>query len=224
MKTTVFVTVFASLLSTALFAQKMTHDEGRTTFGVRAGANFYTITGKNANGDKLDNNIKTGFNVGVNAEVPLGSGSYLQPGVLYSQKGAKFNTDDYIAGNLKLSYIEVPVNYIYKPILGTGRMLLGFGPYVGFGMGGKRTYKGNVPVKEAHVKFTNSFDPNESEPQYRGIDYGANLLAGYEFSQNISFQINAQLGLAELTPKNFPAIGKTKSNNTGFGVSVGYRF
>lgn len=223
MKTKVFVTAIASLVSTALFAQKMTHDEGRTTFGVRAGVNFNTITGKNVNGDKLDNSIKTGFNVGVNAEVPLGTGSYLQPGVLYSQKGA----DGLLGGsndksNLKLTYIEVPVNYIYKPVLGTGRMLLGFGPYVGFGLGGKLKYNDNTP--EADVEFTKTYEADVAKPQYKGIDYGANLLAGYEFAQNISFQINAQLGLAELTPKNIPNAGKLKQNNTGFGVSVGYRF
>src|SRR6476659_7811996 len=130
MKTRMFVTALAILSSTVLFAQKMTHDEGRTTFGMRGGVNFYTITGKNEGGTKLDNNIKTGVNVGVNAEIPLGTGSYLQPGVLYTQKGADFTNSN----SLKLTYIEIPVNYIYKPVLGNGRMLLGFGPYVGFGL------------------------------------------------------------------------------------------
>ena len=217
MKTRMFVTALAILSSTVLFAQKMTHDEGRTTFGVRGGVNFYTITGKNEGGTKLDNNIKTGFNVGVNAEVPLGSGSYLQPGVLYSQKGADFTNSN----SLKLTYIEIPVNYIYKPVLGNGRMLLGFGPYVGFGLGGKLK---NSNDEETDVEFTKTYDAAIAKPQYKGIDYGANLLAGYELAKNISFQINAQLGLAELTPKNYPSAGKTKQNNTGFGVSVGYRF
>lgn len=221
MKTKMLLTAIASLFSTLLFAQKMTHDEGHTTFGVRAGVNFNTITGKNASGDKLDNGIKTGFNVGVNAEVPLGSGSYLQPGVLYSQKGAKIKNPVTSDGNLKLTYIEVPVNYVYKPVLGTGHMLLGFGPYVGFGLGGKLKYANNP---EYNVKFTKTYDPSSNDPQFKGIDYGANLLAGYEFAQNLSLQVNAQLGLAELTPKNTPYAGKAKQNNTGFGVSVGYRF
>src|SRR5215218_6553647 len=186
MKTRMFVTAIAICFSTVLFAQKMTHDAGKTTFGVRGGINFFTITGKEASGTKLDNNIKTGFHVGVNAEVPLGTGSYLQPGVLYSQKGADYSGDN----SLKLTYIEVPVNYIYKPILGTGRMLLGFGPYVGFGLGGKLKNSDDV---ETDVEFTKTYDGAIAKPQVKGIDYGANLLAGYEFAQNISFQINAQL-------------------------------
>jgi hypothetical protein len=46
MKTKLMATAVAALLSTALFAQKMTYDAGRTTFGLRAGVNFATITGK----------------------------------------------------------------------------------------------------------------------------------------------------------------------------------
>jgi len=219
MKTRIVATAVAALFSTVLFAQKMTYDAGKTTFGVRGGVNFNTITGKDVSGDKLDNDIKTGFHVGLNAEVPLGSGTYLQPGVLYSQKGAEYKDD---AGHLKLTYIEVPVNFIYKPILGTGRMLLGFGPYVGFGLGGKLE---NSTGKETDVEFTKTYDAAIEKPQLKGIDYGGNFLAGYEFSNNFSFQVNAQLGLADLIPASSPgSTSKSKANNTGFGVSVGYRF
>jgi hypothetical protein len=57
------------------------------------------------------------------------------------------------------------------------------------------------------------------------LDAGANLLAGYEFSNRISFQLNAQLGLAKINSKyeNSPN-AKTSAKNTGFGVSLGYRF
>lgn len=219
MKTKIAATAVAAFLSTALFAQKMTYDAGKTTFGVRGGVNFVNITGKDNAGDKLDNNIRTGFHVGLNAEVPLGSGTYLQPGVLYSQKGAGYEGD--LLDHIKLTYIEVPVNFVYKPVLGAGRMLLGFGPYVGFGLGGKQE---NNAGTEADVEFTKTYDAGIAKPQLKGIDYGGNLLAGYEFRNNVSFQINAQLGLANLMPEGTPGNTKTKANNTGFGVSVGYRF
>jgi len=218
MKTKILATAVAALFSTALFAQKMTYDAGRTTFGIRGGVNFNTITGEDANNNKFDNNIKTGFHVGVNAEVPVGTGFYVQPGVLYSQKGAEFQNDQ---GHVKLTYIEVPVNLVYKPILGTGRMLLGFGPYVGFGLGGKVE---NSAGTETDVEFTKNYDATVAKPQYKGIDAGANFLAGYELSNNVSFQINAQLGLAQLTPGNNGEDNPVKTKNTGFGVSVGYRF
>lgn len=217
MKTKMIATAIFALCSTAIFAQKMTYDAGKTTFGVRGGVNFFNITGKDANDNKLNNDVKTGYHVGLNAEIPVGTGSYIQPGVLYSQKGAQFNNNT----SLKLTYIEVPVNFIYKPVLGAGRMLLGFGPYVGFGLGGKLK---DAADKEHDVEFTKEYEASIAKPQYKGIDGGANFLAGYELNSNISVQLNAQLGLTELTPENLPAAGKTKQHNTGFGVSVGYRF
>lgn len=218
MKTQLLAVAGSLFISSTLFAQKMVHDEDRTTFGVRAGVNFATITGKNSAGDKFDNHIKTGFHAGVNAEVPIASGSYIQPGILYTQKGMEFKNG---SDNLKLTYIEIPVNYIYKPTLGTGRMLLGVGPYAAFGLGGKL----NAAGTESDVEFTKEYDPSITKFQRKGIDYGANLLAGYELANNLSFQINAQLGLADLNPKNLPGTNsKTKSNNTSFGISAGYRF
>lgn len=221
MKTKFLAFTIATLFSTALFAQKMAYDAGRTTFGVRGGVNFFNITGKNANGDRYENNINTGFHVGVNAEIPVGTGSYLQPGILYSQKGAESTTN----GNneVDLSYIEVPVNFVYKPVLGTGRVLLGFGPYVGVGIGGKVKSNGT----KTDVEFTNehSTETNTADfAEFKRLDYGGNFLAGYEFRNNVSFQINAQLGLANISPETNGVDDKTKRNNTGFGVSVGYRF
>jgi hypothetical protein len=218
MKTKLMATAVAALLSTALFAQKMTYDAGRTTFGLRAGVNFATINGKEPNGDKLENDINTGFHVGLNAEIPVGTGTYLQPGVLYSQKGAEFED----SAELQLNYIEIPVNLVYKPVLGAGRLLLGFGPYVGFGLGGKLKVDNGA---ETDVEFTKNYDINYvGRAQYKGIDGGANLLAGYEFSNKLSFQINAQLGLTQLTPGTDGTESRLKQKNTVFGISAGYRF
>ncbi len=54
--------------------------------------------------------------------------------MLFSTKGAKAKEGDV---KINLSYVEIPVNFIYKPELGTGRMVLGFGPYAAFAVGGK---------------------------------------------------------------------------------------
>ena len=218
MKTKFMATAVAVLLSTALFAQKMSYNAGRTTFGLRAGVNFATINGKDQDDDKLENNINTGFHAGLNAEIPIGTGTYLQPGVLYSQKGAEFDNDS----QLRLNYVEIPVNLVYKPMLGAGRMLLGFGPYVGFGLSGKFKEANGT---ERDVEFTKNYDINNADKrQYKGIDGGANLLAGYEFANKLSFQINAQLGLTQLTPGMSGNESKLKQKNTVFGLSVGYRF
>jgi hypothetical protein len=191
----------------------------KASFGLRAGVNFQNLNGKDFEGEKLENKMKTGFNVGLNAEIPVAPDYFLQPGVLFTTKGAKHEGD----GSTNISYIEIPVNFVYKPVVGAGRMILGFGPYVGFGIGGK--------VKdgddEADIKFKSTISPTEwaTGTYYKAFDAGANILFGYEFTSKISAQLNAQLGLVNINPKveGF-SDDETKVKNTGFGVSLGYRF
>lgn len=195
--------------------------QNKTTFGVRAGVNFTNLNGEDGAGRDHDYKIKTGFHVGVNAEIPLADEFYLQPGVLFSAKGAKVdNADD---TKINVSYIEVPVNFLYKPEIGTGRLLLGVGPYVGIGVTGKV----KSDAGDADIKFKNDLDAADllDDNFYsKRIDMGGNLLFGYEFSNKFSVQLNAQLGLLNLDPKVEGEKPDSKTKNTGFGVSVGYRF
>ncbi|MEJ7737283.1 MAG: porin family protein [Chitinophagaceae bacterium] len=200
-----------------------TSSTGSTSFGIRAGVNFQNLNGKNSNGDKLENDLKPGFHVGVNADIPVATDFYIQPGVLFSTKGAKVpsTTNE---SKINLSYIEVPVNLLYKPAFGTGRLLLGFGPYVGYAIGGKvKPDNGN----DFDIKFQNSVSLAELRTGgyfSRRFDAGANFLAGYEFSSKFSAQLNAQLGLIKTNP-DYESISndKTSIKNTGFGLSLGYR-
>jgi len=193
----VIVTALAFLVTANIFAQ----DNG-ISFGARAGVNFHNLNGKDENGDKLSNKLIPGFNVGANVEIPVATDFYVQPGLLFTTKGAKWKTVDV---KTTLSYLEIPINFIYKPVLGDGKLLLGFGPYVAFG------------VCASNIEFGS--DPS----QIKRFDAGANLLAGYELSSRLSFQLNAGLGLLNLA--NRPE-GDSKSSikNTGFGISAGYRF
>jgi hypothetical protein len=195
-----------------------------TTFGIRAGVNFQNLNGKDYNDDDLENKMKTGFHIGANAEIPVASDFYLQPGVLFSTKGAINKDDEDIRWNL--SYIEVPINFLYKPALGTGKLLLGVGPYVAFGIGGSVK---NFDGKKIDLKFENEISASQAADlntaYARSIDAGGNLLVGYEFANKLSAQLNAQLGMLKVNPKiDGITSDKSKWKNTGFGLSLGYRF
>jgi hypothetical protein len=210
MKKLFFCALLAPVFS-GLYAQQTE----KTTFGVRAGINFQNLNGKDDNGNKLDNKLKAGFNLGVNAEVPIAPEFYFQPGLLFTTKGAKNNsTNPTIKTNL--SYLEIPLNFLYKGALGKDKVLFGFGPYLGFGLGGKV----KAGSQSTDVKFKSKAGTDLSVRYVKPIDAGANILFGYELSNNFSAQLNAQLGLANLNA--YP--GNAKVHNTGFGVSVGYRF
>ena len=50
------------------------------------------------------------------------------------------------------------------------------------------------------------------------------MLAGYEFNNKVSFQLNTQLGLTKINPEYEGSVNdKTAAKNTGFGFSLGYR-
>lgn len=195
MKTGLILAAFLTVISFASVAQ--------TSFGIRAGVNFQNLNGKEADGDKLDNKLKTGVNVGVTADIPVVSPDYfVQTGVLFSTKGAKIEgPGDF---KVKLSYLEIPLTFLYKPVLGEGRLLLGVGPYLGYALGGK--------VGDVDLDFDNDF---------KRFDAGGNLLFGYQFTNKISAQLNAQLGLVNIGQND---AGDATVKNTGFGVSLGYHF
>jgi len=199
----------ASLLTVLLISQARA--QSGVTFGVRAGINFQNLTGKDEQGDKYSNKLKTGFNIGGNAEIPVAPDFFLQPGLLFSTKGAKFKNSDV---KTNLSYIEIPVNFIYKPVLGDGKLLLGMGPYAAFAGGGK--YKSGSVTTD--IKFGSSTDDD-----MKRFDAGGNFLVGYELSNHLSAQLNAGLGLVNIGNRA-PGDSKSSLKNTGFGLSVGYRF
>ena len=226
----IILTTAMALLTTITNAQKTTAHTGGTTFGIRGGVNFQNINGKDQDGNKLSNDLVTRFNFGVNAEIPVGPDFYFQPGLLFTTKGAKNEQvilGENVISTVRLSYLELPLNLIYKPALGTGHLLLGFGPYIGLGVGGEVKYEEGGLSEQQDVKFKNKVMATDADDvaYFKPLDAGANLLAGYEFNNKLSFQLNAQLGLTKINPEYEGSVDdKSSFKNTGFGVSLGYRF
>ena len=218
-------TVLGAMILTAGAQQQrttvsMTKNNG-TTVGVHAGVNMFNINGKTATGVELNNKLNTGFTGGVDVAIPLGGGAYLQPGVDFTQKGTE--TENGI--KTTLNYVDIPVSFVYKPIVGTGNLVLGFGPYLGFGVGGKVTSANGASTK---VEYRDTYDRAipSSTLQLRRSDAGANFIAGYEFANSLSLNLKAQLGLKDINPDmgNEGANNQLRYRNTGFGLTVGYRF
>lgn len=213
----------ALILSGAFFtaSAQSTSTSSGIGFGIRAGVNLQNLNGKDGNGDKLENKLVPRFQGGLTVDIPLADQFYIQPGVLFSGKGAKDKESD---ANVSISYIDVPVTFLFKPVLGTGRMLLGVGPYVGFAIAGKMT---DANDNKETIKFKNKVSLIEAatDPYLRRLDAGGNLLVGYEMSSKLSIQLNAQLGLAKINPE-IEGVNddKTAWRNTGFGLSIGYKF
>ena len=227
-------TKIISLLAIVLLTGTMAfgQDTGNTgmRFGILGGVNFQNLNGDNYNGDKLENDMLIGFHAGVNVLIPIAPEFYFQPGLLFSTKGAE--NEDVVLGTTiitttNLSYIEVPLNLVYRGALGNGFVLVGFGPYVAYGIGGKVKIEGGSVTVENDIEFKNVVETGDDllVPYYKAFDAGANIFAGYEMAGGIFLQLNAQLGMLNINPEDKRiADDKTAVKNTGFGLSLGYRF
>ena len=220
MKTRLFsLTIIFTLAATLAFAQGT-----GTSFGIIGGVNMQNLNGKNMLGDKLENDMIIGYHVGVNAQIPIAPQFYFQPGLLFSTKGGD-DTKSSITSKTNLSYIELPLNFVYKAELGSGYFMLGFGPYVSYAIGGKATYGPVTVTKDIEFQKTVEIGDPLLTPYFKPLDAGANIFFGYELAMGVFAQFNAQLGLININPedKRFPD-SKEVIKNTGFGLSIGYRF
>ncbi|WP_291860122.1 porin family protein [Marinilabilia sp.] len=226
MKTKLFSLILVFTLTGSMaFSQEPV--DSKTSVAILGGVNLQNLNGKDMNGDKLENDLLTGFHVGLNAQIPLAPEFYFQPGLMFSTKGAKMTEGDF-SGTYKLSYIELPLNFVYKAVLGNGYFLLGFGPYVAYGVGGKATYESGSVSVETDIEFKNEVESGDplTTAYIKPFDAGANLFFGYELQTGLFLQLNTQLGLLDIHPDDARISGDDKSTlkNTGFGLSLGYRF
>ncbi len=230
MKTRLFSITLIFILATSLAFAQGTGDS-QTSFGILGGVNLQNLNGKAMNGNKLENDMIIGFHAGVNVQIPVAPQFYFQPGLMFSTKGGKSSTDflssTLLTSTYKLSYIELPLNFVYKAWLGNGYFMLGFGPYVAYGIMGKATFNSGSVTVDSDIEFKKEVvvgDPLTTA-YFKPLDAGANIFFGYELAGGLFLQLNAQLGMLDINPddKRFPD-SSLSIKNTGFGLSLGYRF
>jgi hypothetical protein len=218
-----------------VFVSAFSIANAQTKFGIRAGMSFSNVTDKAENGDKAGTQSLPGLLIGFTADVHLTSDFYIQPALQYARKGFKQTSGGFYGSatnfRVRADYIELPVNFLYKPKVGMGRLLLGVGPYIAYGTGGNwksdtDILLGDISMKgEGSVAFRNDGSVrNDSEYTYgRPFDYGFNATLGYEFRERLSLQFTGMIGIANLVPhfNGYQPGGSLR--NKGLGISIGYK-
>jgi len=207
--------LFLFVCASGIFSQE-------TGFGVQAAFNLQNLTGKDVDGDELDYSLAPAFNAGINAIIPVAPDFYFHPGLYFAKKGAK-ETSTSETTNMNVYYIELPLNFLYRGQLGNGYVLLGFGPYVAYGI------KGNLKSGslEEDIEFRNEIEEDETSDNLfmKAFDAGAGVFAGYETALGLYLQLNTQLGLVKVNSKdNRLPESEASVKNVGFGLAAGYRF
>jgi hypothetical protein len=173
--------------------------DAQVQFGVKAGANFATLTGDNSDGVKT----KVGFNAGALVSLPLFNEFSLQPEVVYSGQGYKYSGAGF-SGTASNSYINVPVLFKYNNPTG---FFAETGPQVGFLMSAKAKMDGqdNVDIKD----------------EYNSVDFSWALGIGYLIKpMNIGIDVRYNLGLSNVIKESNGGSAK----NGVFQVGVFYLF
>jgi len=175
------------------------------SFGVKAGMNLSEL-------QKLDDDIKVGFNIGVTAELALPSNFYLMSGLEFTTKGAKGKnitapSEMKSKATFNAMYLQLPIHAGYKLGIAPGtKLVFRVGPYLAYGVGGKVKWDNKAQEK---VDF---FDDGTNK-----FDFGIGGSVGVEFINKINVSLAADQGLTKV-------IKDTKIKNRAAYISVGYRF
>ncbi len=163
--------------------------------------------GINSDPVKIVGNVRPGLRAGVTIDAPLNRYFSIQPGVFYSQRG----TDD-LAGslNIRVDYVEIPVNLLAKASMGRARLFIGGGPYLAIGVGGKIS-SGNF---SQDVKFGDGSGSN-----FKRLDAGLGFNGGIQAANGVILRGFANIGLANIAPSGNSNNG---IRNWGYGFSIGY--
>ena len=185
-------------------------NSSKLKFGVKAGFNLADMAQNFKDSEEeYDTKTLTGLAFGVTAEYELKENLAFQSGLMFTQKGFKYDGSD---NKIKVTWLEVPMNFAYK----MNDFQVYAGPYVAFGLSGKYEWDDSEGSGSEDLDFGNS-----DSDDLRGFDYGLNFGLGYQ-TGNILFNAGYSLGLANLTPND--SDGDWKQSNRVISFSVSYFF
>ncbi len=236
-------------LSAAIVAVAISAN-AQVSFGGQAGANFASAkyTDESSNPSTTEKyKTKVGFIVGAVAEIEVGNGLSFRPELNFIQKGGKAKFAETESGGgftstttgdaeLTFSYLQLAPNFIYNFEAGTGKVFIGAGPDISYGIGGKaksnftNTTTINIPGFPATtnttsdsdnttVKFDGKKDATDDKYHLKGLDFGVNALVGYKLSNGAFISAGYTIGLSNIEPND-----KQTLKNSGFNVKIGFMF
>lgn len=174
-------------------------------YGLKVGVNFADLHSNPNDGvDNINTTNLYGLSGGFYMEIPLNDKWYLNPSLLYSQKGASFDykyIHDYNINNresrsssndLKLTYLELNPIISYKTPY---RLALNIGPSLGYLI----SYEFNIlsDVGENDSQSSHELLP-DAEYQEEVIDLGLEVGLSYYLSDNLLLNANISTGLMKL--------------------------
>lgn len=186
----------------------VTAASAQLNLGVKGGVNMSNFYGQELN----DKNAKIGFHAGLSMDYDFAPSMAIQSGLFFTTKGysVKGNSLEYTEN---LMYLQVPVHFAYKQEVTPGtRIVFHAGPYVAYGVAGKRTLKAGTLEGNSDKIF------GDGVLQYKPFDAGLGLGVGAEFG---SFLVDVGWDMGLLNISNATS-GNVKNQNAY--LSLGFKF
>jgi Outer membrane protein beta-barrel domain len=211
----VFLVCFSLSIASAFSQQQKVSDHPTLApkIGVKGGINFTNLYVD----DVEDENMKTGFNLGLFAKMPVTRGLSIQPEILYSVKGSKLTYDLGILGSNEYRF---NLNYVEVPILAVINISKNFNLQAG----GYTAYLAQANIKKAVEDGANDEIADLNEDNFNRLDYG--LVGGLGIDiQNFTIGARYNYGLREVgKADNFGSQALKNSKNSAINLYIGFGF
>lgn len=179
----------------------------QTRFGVSAGININNMRETDTSNDAV-----VGFHAGVLLDCPIGTNLYIQPNLLFTQRGCK-SKEEFTTSKTKLNYLQLPIVMSYRYPLGKSASFdVNVGPFLAMGINGESSYDGELVVGD-YVYDVNStttegiFKQSKEqkdlglEATLKRFDAGLRFGAGMHFLEHIGFSVHYDLGVVNILNK-----------------------
>lgn len=197
------------VLAVAVAASSLTFAQ---SFGVKGGMNVSSLSTEEGLSDQ---GSKIGFNAGVFMNAPLAENFSIQPELMYSQMGDKYNQTilgTTYARSRHLDYLTLPVMFQYKA---TPALYLEAGPEFGLLLSAKNKFTNET--NNSTISETGNYKDN-----LNNFNIGIGIGAGYYFTPNVGITARYVAGLTDYA-QDRPS-GQDAVRNNVFQVGLAYKF
>lgn len=174
---------------------------------------------------------RTGVHFGFMADLQLGFKSkfYLQPAVVFYNKGRKFfsNYDtavyNYFSIDQKqfINYIDIPINLVYKIPMGSKtKFFFGGGPYVSFFYNGLERTETYLKTGKFENVENKDLPVGNAAGKYKGFDLGVNGTAGIEFG-GLFIAGNYSRSVTDMYRANYDGTFRNQVIGATLGIFIG---
>jgi hypothetical protein len=201
MKKLMVVFVFAIAVS-SVYAQNI-------RVGAVGGINLSFASAKEA-GVVFHGSPGLRYALGGYADISIGQQKdfSFHPSILFSREA--YAPDIYSGKTpVRISYLAIPLPVLYHSGLMDKKLFFGFGPYVAIAISGKYIDQGQT------IKIVFGSDPNKDDG--KRLDFGLDGNVGYQFNEELFFQLRFDLGLRQLYNET-----DTKVHTRNFGLTCHY--